>query len=734
MASHGTTSNQRPTSVVCALLVVLLGACGNNATNEKVDAGQRRYCSSSTDAGLDLANREAGQGGDTTGVGPIDTASDSTVPPDLLSDRIVAETRFDDVAVAPTLDSGPLDLGGGGDSAGDSADSKDSRGPDADSGVDAKDAPIVLTQDTADAILADVPTDNLLPDLADAPDVADAPGEPGPEVPLIGIDAAPDVSDVSSPGVCFNNSNSQAWAQRWDLTRAGLASAGLAAGTDGTLWTTGVYNEDFDFNNPSGPSLSYVVSDPTTDPLGKYHVFVAKLDPSTGLASAAFGFTENAGNVDHTSLGISVASGSNVGVIGIFKGEIDFDANNSDGSGLSGNPGTAGLDYLQSASAIPFYGVFDGSGTPDAYGAITPKKVHMVDVGTGVLLSIASNPAVNAIAVCGKTTKVVPNYSSSGATKGVITGGTATYGGGNSDIIVFKVDASTGAVIWGKQYGGAGDQVCESVAMDSSGNVFIGGNYSGELFSLPSVADTTGATEVLFLAELYAADGTLASAVSWGGSGVSHAFGLTVDGANNIVMAGGLNTAIDFGNSTGPTAWTGNGGGGGLDDVFVVKFNSAMVAQWAKADGDAGFDQNAKSVATDSSGNVILGGTFKGTLPNLFHLTAAGNSATDAFAAKLSASDGSLLSAHVYGDALGDQALTVVSVAPTGTLADAIFVGGKFGGTINLGTTMLVSPGVQACTLAVDGGIDGGSGDCTCVCGFCANPTRVSPFISRLAP
>ena len=738
MASNRMTSNQRPISIACSLLVVLLGACGNNATNEKVDAGQRRYCS--TEAGPDQANREIGGGLDTQGGVSIDTAPDIAASPDLPSERVAAETHFDEVA--PLLDSGPLDGSAiGVDGAGDS---RDSGGPDAapdvppTSSSDAKDAPVVLNSDAA----ADFPPD-LAGDLADvAPDVADAPGEPGPEgppdVPAVDTSVAPD----ALPGFCFNNPNSSAWAQGWTHGSSGpggvaLAAAGLAAGTDGTLWTTGTYNRDFDFNNPSGPSITYLGT-------SQSRVFVAKMDPGTGLASAAFGFGETVGSdTSQFPLGISVASGAsvgsvgNVGVFGVLQGEIDFTGSNQTGDGPSGQPGTAGSDFLFSGSPVNFYAVFDGnsSGT-----YITPKLAHMVDVGVGTLLAIASNPAQNAFAICGKTTKVVPNWNANnpGTTKGVITGGSATFGGGNSDLIVFKVDGTTGAVIWGKQYKGAGgttdgDQVCESVAMDSSGNVFVAGNYSGDLFGLPNVADTTGATGVLFLAKLNAADGTLASAVSWAGTGVSHAFALAVDASNNIVMAGGLNTNIDFGNGTGPTAWTGSGN----NDAFVVKFNSSMVAQWAVADGDAGFDQNAKSVATDSSGNVVLGGTFTGTLPNLFHLTSAGIAATDAFSAKLSATNGSLLFAHAYGDALGAQAMTVVSVAPTGTLADAIFVGGGFGGTINLGT-MLVSPSVQACTLAVGSGMDGGSGGCpgvqTCVCGFCANSEAIGYFISRLAP
>jgi hypothetical protein len=238
------------------------------------------------------------------------------------------------------------------------------------------------------------------------------------------------------------------------------------------------------------------------------------------------------------------------------------------------------------------------------------------------------------------------------------------------------------------EYGGLGgttdgDQICESVALDNSGNVFIAGNYSGDLFGLSNVADTTGNTGLLFLAKLNAADGTLASAVAWGGTGVSHAPALTVDGSGNIFMGGGVTTAINFG--TGALAYT----GGGNADAFVVKFNSSLVAQWAKLDGDASYDQTVQSVAADSSGNVIAVGYFRGTLPH-FGLTAAGNSATDAFKVELAADGSSTpLCAHAYGDSTGAQSMTLVAVAraATGTLQNAIFVRGAMSGDMVLKTT-----------------------------------------------
>lgn len=501
--------------------------------------------------------------------------------------------------------------------------------------------------------------------------------------------AGPVVTCQSSADVCTSVTASTyscgpkqcdvfAWAQMLIPPLGGL---GISA--TGTPWITGSLYTPFNFGSGSVSST------------GNADMYLAKIDPATGLATSTFLFGDKNSSAQ-VGTGVAVASGGNVGVMGTFSGEIDFTANNSDGSGASGNPGTAGVDFLQNAGSISFYGVFDGSGTADAFGAPTTIKNHMVDIGTGALLSIASNPGQNLIAYCGKTSKIVPTYSNSGATKGVLTaaggGGNTAFGGGNYDLVVFLVDASTGLVKWGKQYGGAGDQVCESVAIDNSGNVMIAGTFFGSLFSMtaPGGGDVSGGTSALFMAKLNATDGTLASAQTWTApvGSVSHAYGLTVDTTGNIIMGGAIGSAYNFG--TGAVAYT------GLNDAFVAKFNSSMVALWAKSDGDAGYDQTVKAVATDSAGNITLVGSFKGTLP-AFGLTDSSNAALDAFQVALSA-DGTVLDcAHSYGDAAGAQAMSMVAIASsaTGSLKNAVFVGGADSGrmVLNSLTSLAIDTG-----------------------------------------
>jgi hypothetical protein len=446
--------------------------------------------------------------------------------------------------------------------------------------------------------------------------------------------------------------------------------SGLATSASGTPWAVGQIYNPFDFG--AG----------TVSSSGSADIYMNKLDPATGLATASFTFGDTGGK-DQNANGIAVASNGNLGMIGNFAGEIDLDSFNADGSGNpDGIPGTAGLDFLQNSSAIPFYAVLDGTST-GTY--VTPIKLHMVDVGTGALLGIGSNPTQNAIAICGKTSIKVTNFSNSGATKGVILPTNTNTAGGGMDIVVAKIDATTGLVIWGKQFGGAGDQICESVAIDNNGDVIIGGAYNGTLsfstgVTLPAVSDTT--VGILFVAKLSSANGTPIAASTWGTAGRSDAFSLTTDASNNIVFGGSLGGDVDFGGGVSIT-------NAGLTDAFVAKLTTALAPVWAKSFGDANYDQTVKSVATSSTGDVYFGGSFKGTMPSL-GLTDSSNSALDAYQAHLAA-DGSVLCASSYGDASGAQAISFVAVArtATGALADSVMAGGAFSSQIQLGSSLL---------------------------------------------
>ena len=428
---------------------------------------------------------------------------------------------------------------------------------------------------------------------------------------------------------------------------------GMALSSSGTPWVLGTLF--FPLNLGSG----------TVTSTGSADIYLATLDPN-GVATATYTFGDPGKN-DQLAAGVAVASSGNVGVIGAYTAEIDFDAAGSDS-------GVAGTDFLSTSTpGTAFYVALTSAGAP--------IRAHNVDLGGGSLVAIGSNPTKDAFVVCGEADKVVPQSSNS---KGLLTTTSSWVTGNGMDIVVAKLNAD-GTVAWGKQIGGAGDQLCESATIDNNGDVIIGGKYNGTLnFGAPTTAfpvvDNTKA--LIFVAKFNGTTGAAMVAQSWGTTGRSDANAVSVDGSNNILLAGSISGAIDFGGGVSIPYL-------GLTDAYVAKFTSALVPVWAKAYGDAAHDQSANGVAADSSGNVFFGGTYSGSLGAL-GLSSASPTSPDGFLAELSPDGTTLGCARTYGDAAGTQGVLTLSVARAST--NALFAAGSYSSSITFGNT-LTTPG-----------------------------------------
>jgi len=703
----------------------LVASCKTSSTADKVDAGQRKYCNGApTDGGLDTFVREGGTADVLANSPELGSGGDAIARDSFAAvvDGPAGDLRGTSGEVGVVDSGGGLDLtssdalngandvggtggsGGGGGAGGGSGGigggggigSVDAHGPDgsldsrADGGIDA--SPDLVFDAQADTHL-DAQADVYLEAQADGPAVYDAAilldivaADTARDAPAV-VDLAPDIS----AGTCSIN-----YAVSFNPA---LASMGV--GPDGTLWTTGsIYNP---FNFGAG----------TVSSSGGADVYLNKVNPTTGLATASFTFGFSGGG-DQIGNAVAVAGNGNVGLVGQYAGEIDFDS--------QGNNSLSGFSKVAGA-AMGFYAVFSGasSGTTATF-----INAHNVDVGTGALLNVASNPNQNSLAICGKTSALV---LASTKASGLLTSTTDTYGG-SMDIVVAVVSAVDGTITWGRQFGGVGDQVCESLAMDNSGNVIMGGTYNGALtfdtHALPTVA-TTGLS-LPFVAILNSS-GVATAAATWGTSGISDIYGIAVDSSSNVIIGGAIGANIDFGGSPDITITD-----RGRTDAFVAKLNSSLIPQWAFSYGDATYDQAVKALAVASTGDVYIGGGFEGTLNGLNGLTDSGNSNPDAFTAHLAGADGSVLCAQSYGDAAGTQQVTAVTVASaaTGALANSVMIGGSFQNTITLGSTTLLSPGTPACSVDTDC-VDAGA-FLTCSHGYCVSATGTEAFISRLGP
>lgn len=185
--------------------------------------------------------------------------------------------------------------------------------------------------------------------------------------------------------------------------------------------------------------------------------------------------------------------------------------------------------------------------------------------------------------------------------------GTINFGAGAMtsagvyDLFIVKYSAD-GQCLWSKRYGGVNSESVKHIALDSSGNIFVGGafyatcNFGG--------SDLTSAGD---------ADPWLAKYDSYGNHDWSISFlkgtltdgvsRIATDSAGNVYVTGqfrGSGLAINNGKSLSSEF--------NSTDAFLIKFNTSGVCQWAKNFFNYGAGEEGTSIAVDSSGNIVVGG------------------------------------------------------------------------------------------------------------------------------
>ncbi|MDG2066697.1 MAG: SBBP repeat-containing protein, partial [SAR324 cluster bacterium] len=128
------------------------------------------------------------------------------------------------------------------------------------------------------------------------------------------------------------------------------------------------------------------------------------------------------------------------------------------------------------------------------------------------------------------------------------------------------------------------------VAIDSSGNVYVAGGTNGGLDGNTNAGNTD-----LFVIK-YNSSGTKQWTNQLGSSSRDSANGVATDLSGNVYVTGMTNGELDGCKSA------------GVEDLFVVKYNSSGTKQWTNQLGSSSRD-SANGVATDSSGNVYVTGT-----------------------------------------------------------------------------------------------------------------------------
>lgn len=200
---------------------------------------------------------------------------------------------------------------------------------------------------------------------------------------------------------------------------------------------------------------------------------------------------------------------------------------------------------------------------------------------------------------------------------------------GSSDIFLVKYDPE-GTIIWAVSAGGSDAEIPMSVAVDKTGNVYVAGYFksSSLVFGTTTLTNAGGNTYDLFLVK-YDPSGTVLWAKSAGGTGDDRAYSVAVDTLGNSFLTGYfVSSTITFGtlplNNTGAL------------DLYLVKYDENGNALWANSASGTGFEYSY-SVAVDKAGNSFITGSFNSnTLTFAPLMTISGPANTNIFVAKYS--------------------------------------------------------------------------------------------------
>ena len=175
------------------------------------------------------------------------------------------------------------------------------------------------------------------------------------------------------------------------------------------------------------------------------------------------------------------------------------------------------------------------------------------------------------------------------------------HGGGTYDSFLAKF-TSNGNRIWGTYFGGSSFDEAYTLAIDATGNVYVGGYSSSNNLASSDAWDITHSGGDAFLAK-FASSGSRLWCTYYGTqySGVpSKIYGTTVDSENNIYICGQTESSIDIA-SNGSYDDDYNG----EMDGYFAKFSSSGTRLWGTYYGGNDRDHTS-AIKTDASSNIFI--------------------------------------------------------------------------------------------------------------------------------
>jgi len=307
----------------------------------------------------------------------------------------------------------------------------------------------------------------------------------------------------------------------------GNPAYGIAVDSAGNAYVTGsTTSSNFPTMNPLQPYLE-----------GNSNAFVTKINPS---GSALVYSTYLGGSEEDVGMGIAVDGAGNAYVTGTTLSTNFPTANPLQDNFGGGYSDTFVAKLNPAGSALVYSTYLGGSGDDSASG-------------------IAVDSAGNAY-VTGSTTS--SNFPTMNPLQ-------PTYGGGNGDVFVAKINPSGSALVYSTYLGGSEEDVGEGIAVDSAGNAYVTGYTNSSNFpTMNALQPFAPSGAPAFIAQLNSTGSALGYSTYLGGSQEDLGMGIAVDSAGNAYVTGiAESTNFPTVNALQPTY-------GGNYDSFVAKISS----------------------------------------------------------------------------------------------------------------------------------------------------------------
>jgi hypothetical protein len=226
--------------------------------------------------------------------------------------------------------------------------------------------------------------------------------------------------------------------------------------------------------------------------------------------------------------------------------------------------------------------------------------------------------------VGGTTNSTNPQFPT---TSGVI----RTTPGTGTDMFVTKLAPAGDSLVWSTLIDGGGDDECNALAIDASGNTYVTGKATANMPTTNPVLQATfgGGASDAWVGKLNPTATGFVFATFLGGAGDDVGLGIAVDGSHNVYVCGSTTGSFPTYNGYQSTY------GGGASDGFVAGLGTAAVyVVYATYLGGSGRDVANAIAVVPSYGNTMTTGVTDSTdFPLWQDFTPYHGGATDAFIA-----------------------------------------------------------------------------------------------------